>query len=217
MKEKAVLMENSDIKEWSETEIIPISALSHFLYCERQYALIHIEGIFIHNNLTAGGKIGHEFVDTENELIDHGLRKEMSLRLYSDRLGLSGIADLVEFPDGKPPFPVDYKHGRIASWRNHEAQLCAIALCLEEMLGTDVPEGAIYHLYSKKRHTVAFTPELRMQTMQMIDRIRSLAISQTLPAPQNGRKCRRCSLRPACQPEVQQHSEDHLFVPAELL
>lgn len=210
-------MENSDIKEWSETEIIPISALSHFIYCERQYALIHIEGIFIHNELTAGGKIDHEFVDTKNEFIDHGRRKETSLRLYSDRLGLSGIADLVEFPDGKPPFPVEYKHGRIAQWRNHEVQLCAIALCLEEMLGTAVPEGAIYYVYSKKRHTVVITPELRIQTMQMIDRIRSLAMSQMLPAAQYGRKCQRCSLRPACQPEVQQHSEDHLFVPAELL
>jgi len=210
-------MEDSKFKDWTDAEIIPISALSHYVYCPRQYALIHIEGVFVHNRLTMGGKIGHEVVDQEASFNDHGLRKETSLRVYSDALGLTGIADVVEFPSDGPPFPVDYKHGHKASWQNHEVQLCAIALCLEEMFDLNIPQGAIYHLYSKKRHTVNFSSELIAKTKQAIEEVRSLAVNQTLPAAQYSSKCDNCSLRSVCLPEFTKPQHQSIFVPMELL
>ncbi len=204
-------------KDWSDEEIIPISALSHFLYCPRQYALIHIDGIFIHNHLTVEGKIGHEYVDQPQILNDHGVRKETSLRVYSDRYGLSGIADVVEFPDSRAPFPIDYKHGGAASWKNHEVQLCAIALCLEEMMDAEIPTGAIYHLHSKKRHTVEFDLELRSRTLSLIEEIRALCRAQRLPEPLNNRKCHRCSLQSACLPGAMVERAANIFQPAELV
>jgi len=186
--------------EFTENEIIPISAISHHLYCPRQNALIHVEGVFLDNELTTGGNIGHEYVDEERSIRERGMRKETSLRVYSDRLGLSGIADIVEFPDRGPPFPIDYKHGRIASWENHEAQLCAIALCLEEMLNCSVPAGAIFHIQSKRRHEVAFTPELRATTLKSIDEIREVLTHSLMPRAVFSKKCNKCSLRPHCMP-----------------
>lgn len=204
-------------KEWQDEEIIPISALSHYQYCSRQYALIHVEGIFVHNDLTVGGKLGHEVVDEVRGYTDHGVRRETSLRVYSDVYGLSGIADVVEFPDGSPPFPIDYKHGKTASWKNHEVQLCAIALCLEEMLEVEVPAGAIYHLQSRKRRMVEFTDDLRKRTINLIDEIRDLVLMQRLPPPVYSRKCHRCSLLSVCQPEVASNHVEPIFEPVELL
>ncbi|MCB1327792.1 MAG: CRISPR-associated protein Cas4 [Leptospiraceae bacterium] len=198
--------------DWNENEIVPISAISHHLYCPRQNALIHVAGVFIENDLTASGRLGHAVVDTAEGSVDHGLRRETSLRVFSDDYGMAGIADLVEFPDGAPPFPVDYKHGRVASWLNHEAQLCAIGICLEEMLKTTVPAGAIYHLYSRKRHTVQFSEQLRVRTLAVVEEVRQILRRDLLPAAVYGPKCARCSLKPACLPEVVGRAVDGLFV-----
>lgn len=200
--------------EFTDNEIVPISAISHHLYCPRQNALIHTEGVFLDNDLTVSGNIGHTFVDEEKGYDDHGIRKETSLRVYSDRYGLSGIADIVEFPSKGPPFPIDYKNGRIASWKNQEAQLCAVAICLEEMLGVEVPTGAIYHVQSKKRHTVRFDEELRVITLTAVEEIRSALTSNTVPEARPGKICRRCSLQTLCLPMLGGHSTDDIFRPA---
>lgn len=103
------------MQEWSESQIVPISAISHHLYCPRQNALIHTEGVFSDNTLTTSGNIGHQFVDEEKSYIDHGLRKETSYRVFSEQYGISGIADIIEFPQNAPPLPIDYKNGKISS------------------------------------------------------------------------------------------------------
>lgn len=203
-------------REWAEDEVIAISALSHYLYCPRQYALIHIEGVFIDNHLTVGGSIGHSTVDRGREYAERGVPCESSMRVYSDELGLSGIADLVEFPEDGPPFPVEYKHGRIKSWTNHEVQLCAIALCIEEMLGVSIAAGAIYHIGSRRRRKVELGETLRRTTRVAIARIRALQTRRELPAPVFGAICRRCSLKPACQPEALAPPADELYQAAAL-
>jgi len=187
-------------REWDEFEIIPISALSHHLYCERQNALIHVEGVFRDNELTAQGNLGHARIDQQGSFVEHSVRKEGSLPVFSDRLGLRGVADLVEFDDAGVPYPVDYKNGRVARWTNLDAQLCAIALCLEEMFAIEVPEGAIFHLASRRRRDVRFGQDLRDRTLNAIEEIRTIFREQRLPPPVLDRRCKRCSLEPLCMP-----------------
>jgi CRISPR-associated exonuclease Cas4 len=194
------------LPNWNDAEIIPISALSHHLYCPRQNALIHVEGVFQDNEHTVSGNIGHSYIDEDRSVLDHGLRKETSLPVFSDLHGLNGIADLVEFPKNAPPFPVDYKNGRVQSWKNQEAQLCAVALCLEEMLGYEVPEGAIYHIHSRRRRSVRFDQNLRMLTLRTIDEIREVLTRRILPAPVYDRRCKRCSLASICMPQANPES-----------
>lgn len=186
---------------WTESQIIPISAISHHLYCPRQNALIHLEDVFSENELTTSGNIGHQVVDEEKSYVDHNLHKETSYRVFSDEYGISGIADIIEFPKGLPPFPIDYKNGKISSWENQEAQLCAIALCLEEMFSVSVPRGAIYHIFSKKRHEVEFNDSLRRLTIQTIEDIRNIFKNQILPEATYSKLCRNCSLFHFCQPK----------------
>lgn len=189
------------MKEWIESEIVPISAISHHLYCPRQNALIHTEGVFSDNELTVSGNIGHEFVDEERSYEDHGLKKETSFRVFSEELGISGIADIIEFPENLPPFPIDYKNGKIASWENQEAQLCAVALCLEEMFQAKVFYGAIYHIQSKKRHEVEFTEAMRDKTKRAIFEIRHNLVNNILPDAVYSKLCDRCSLYIHCLPK----------------
>lgn len=198
--------------DFTEEEIIPISAISHHLYCPRQNGLIHIEGVFADNERTVSGNLGHEVVDEEDGIEDHGLHKETSLRVYSDNLGLVGIADIVEFPASGSPFPIDYKNGRISSWTNHEAQLCAIALCLEEMLSCRIETGAIYHISSRKRHIVHFTEKLRGITIIAVEEIREVFINKRLPAVTSNRKlCHNCSLKELCLPDACHLNKFNLF------
>ncbi len=210
----AFASESNIMRDFTEKEIVPISAISHYLYCPRQNALIHTEGVFLDNDLTISGNIGHSFVDEEKSYEDHGVHKETSLRVYSERYGVSGIADIIEFPQNSAPFPIDYKNGRIASWKNQEAQLCAIALCLEEMLGTAVPSGAIYHIQSRKRHTVHFSEELRTLTIEAIEKIRAALLANSVPPAKPGKKCRRCSLQSLCLPTLSDAAIDAIFQPA---
>lgn len=189
------------MKEWLESQIVPISAISHHLYCPRQNALIHTEGVFSDNELTVSGNIGHEFVDEEKSYTDHGLKKETSYRVFSEEYGISGIADIIEFPEKLPPFPIDYKNGKIASWENQEAQLCAVAICLEEMFDCKIVYGAIYHIQSKKRHEVEFTESLRGKTKNAILEIRNNLMNNIVPDAKYSKLCDRCSLYEHCQPK----------------
>ena len=188
---------------WDDTEVldVPISAIEHFSYCPRQCALIHVEHTFEENVYTVRGRLSHERVDGGEAETRPGIRVLRALPLWSERLGLRGKADVVELRPGKPPFPVEYKVGRRRP-PHADLQLCAQALCLEEMLGTDVPEGAVYSHAECRRHPVQFTDELRRHTILLVGRIRDQLRRQALPPAVDDARCPPCSLVHACLPQV---------------
>ena len=141
-------------------------------------------------------------MDTPGYEVRHGVRVERALPLWSDRLGLIGKADLVEFhPDGTV-FPVEFKHGRKRQKTHDDIQLAAQALCLEDMLGRPVPQGAIFHASSHRRRAVDITPELRALVVDTAEAIGAMLTSGKLPSPVNDARCKECSLRDICQPEA---------------
>ena len=154
------------------------------------------------------GRLAHEGADTPGYETRAGVRVERALPLFSDTLGLSGKADIVEFhraveKGGKErPFPVEYKRGPRRKWVNDDVQLCAQALCLEEMLGVSVPAGAVFHAKTKRRRDVEFTPELRGQTLETIRRLRELMSAGKVPPPLLTPRCEGCSLHEVCMPEL---------------
>lgn len=185
-----------------ETSPIPLSALQHWAYCPRQCGLIHLEQSFADNLHTARGQAVHHLVDTPGYEMKAGVRVERALPLWSDRLGLIGKADLVEFhPDGVI-FPVEFKHGPKRQKVYDDLQLAAQALCLEDMLGRPVPRGAIYHASSRRRREVEITPALRQQVTETAEAIRTMLATGRLPPPVNDARCRECSLKELCQPEA---------------
>jgi len=181
---------------------VPLSALQHWVYCPRQCALIHLEQVFDDNIHTARGNAVHRLVDTPGYEIRSGVRVERALPLWSDRLGLIGKADLVEFYPDDSVFPVEFKHGHRRQKTHDDIQLAAQAMCLEDMLGRPVPRGAIYHASSHRRRDVAITPELRELVVQTADAIRAMLSAGTLPPPVFDARCRECSLKDICQPEA---------------
>jgi len=193
--------------EYPEDQWIPLSALNHLLYCPRRLALIYLEGTFRENVFTLEGRIAHQRVDQQSVWNrETGVREVRSLYLASRHLGLVGIADLVEFrpqADGiEIPYPVDYKRGRKRRWMNDDVQLCAQALCLEEMLDVNVPRGAIFHVKSRRRREVQFSRDLRQQTEETARRLHELLQSRQTPLARLSPRCHGCSLREACLPEV---------------
>jgi len=185
---------------WSDDELVLVSALEHWSYCPRQCGLIHLECVFDENVFTLRGRAAHQKVDEPNTRWENGVRIERALPLWSDRLGLTGKADVVEFhPDGRV-VPVEYKHGPRRKHRHDDLQLCAQALCLEEMLGVEIPTGAIYSHESRRRREVEVDAELRTDTEAAIAAIRAMQQSGDLPLPVNDARCPRCSLVDACAP-----------------
>lgn len=177
-----------------------LSAIEHYSYCPRQWALIHIEQQFAENVHTMRGQAAHEIVDEHSIKTEKGVRVERSLPLYSLTHNLVGRADVVEFhPDGTI-YPVEYKHGGKRAKAHDELQLAAQALCLEEMLGRPVPRGAIYHISSNQRREVEIDAPLRAQLLKALEEIRARESSGTLPPPVNDSRCRECSLNEICQP-----------------
>jgi CRISPR-associated exonuclease Cas4 len=186
----------------AELDQIPISALNHYAYCPRRCALIHVEQTFEENLYTLRGNHLHERTDQPDESgWEEGIRVERALPLWSKQLGLIGKADVVEFRS-ETPYPVEYKSGPNRQFDNDDLQLCAQALCLEEMTGHAVPRGAIYHHSSRKRREVECTPELRAQVVQSIQAIRRMLADKQLPPPVNDRRCTKCSLQESCMPSV---------------
>ena len=178
-----------------------LSALEHYGYCPRQCALIHREQTYDENIFTLQGNEVHERVDQPGAATSDGVRSEYSVPLWSASLGLVGKADLVEFRGGTP-YPVEYKHGPSRENNPADLQLCGQAMCLEEMLDVDVPEGAVYHFSSRRRREVAFTPELRFSVEQAIIEVRRILASDTLPSAPADARCHNCSLIESCLPFV---------------
>ena len=183
--------------------VVPLSALQHYSYCPRQCALIHVEQSFEENLYTLRGRAAHERVDEPESCLENGIRIERALPLYSERYGLAGKADLVEFlPDGTP-YPVEYKHGPRRTRIHDEIQLAGQAICLEEMTGRPVQEGAIYHHSSRRRRPVAITVELRERVMEIARAVREMLVQEQIPPPvEDRRRCRGCALVDLCQPDL---------------
>lgn len=185
----------------------PLSALNDLLFCARRCFLHRVEGLWTENVHTASGSLDHKRVHTPRDAEESPFRIARGLRLVSHRLRLVGVADVVEFhPDpaggADVPFPVEYKRGRRRRWDNDEAQLCAQALCLEEMLGVAVHGGAIFHIKSRRRREMAFDAALRRQTEEAAARLHQLLASGSTPAPIVHPKCRQCSVNALCLPDL---------------
>lgn len=190
-----------------EDALIPLSALQHYLFCPRQCALIHVEGLWAEDGATAEGRLLHERVDAGRPETRPGVRVARGLAIRSLALGVAGKADAVEFHQeprsGTPPrpFPVEYKRGKPKAHRADEVQLCAQALCLEEMFGVEVPEGALFYGATRRRQPVAFYAALRALTAETAAAARAMIAAARTPPPVCMPACRRCSLEPLCQPE----------------
>jgi len=186
-------------------DCLPISGLQHLLFCERQCALIHVEQAWSENHLTVEGRHLHEKVDKPGSQERRGVRITRRLPLRSDRLKLTGFADVVEFhaaAGGEVPFPVEYKRGNRKKWRHDEVQLCAQAMCLEEMSGVPVPRGALFYGASRRRLDVALDDGLRAATEAAAARFHQLMRDSITPPPVLLPKCQSCSLRSTCMPEL---------------
>jgi len=207
-------------------DAIPLSALQHWAYCPRQCALIHIEQAFDDNLHTLRGNALHTQVDQPGLQTERGRRVERALPLWHDGLGLIGKADVVEFLADGTPYPVEYKQGS----RNKAAgiaacddlQLAAQAMCLQEMTGLAVPEGAIFYASSKRRRVVPITDALRSEVAATRSAVATQLISGRLPPPLSGelaqQRCKPCSLLDRCQPQAMQspafvHARQRLFEP----
>jgi CRISPR-associated exonuclease Cas4 len=186
----------------SERDLLPISALQHLLFCDRQCALIHLERLWAENRLTAEGRLLHKRVHEADDELRQGIRTVRGLELTSHRLGLYGIADVVEFSHDTPAKPIEYKRGKPKAHAADEVQLCAQALCLEEMLGQDVPAGAIFYGKARRHLAVAFDAGLRAKTEATVDRLHALISNGVTPKVQREPKCARCSLLNLCMPDV---------------
>ncbi len=180
-------------------EHIPISALQHWRICPRQCALIHLAGVWTENRLTAEGRALHDRVHRQEDESRAGVRRVTGLTLVSDTLGLIGQADVVEFREGAPPFPVEYKRGRPKNDGSDALQLCAQALCLEEMLGTAIPAGALFYGTIRRRKEISFDAGLRQQVTDTAAAIRAMLESETLPPVRECPHCTGCSLREYCR------------------
>lgn len=186
---------------------IPISALQHAVYCLRQAALIHIERLWEENRFTAEGRVLHDVAHEAGERKGRrGARRVTALPVACRRLNIAGIADLVEFRAGdvgETAFPVEYKRGKPKLHRADEVQLCAQALCLEEMTGRPVPEGALFYGETKRRLVVPFDAELRRFTEETALAFGALvAQGQTPPPVWRASRCRACSLIDLCRPKA---------------
>jgi len=194
-----------------DDDLLPLSALQHLAFCPRRCALIHGGREWAENRLTAEGRILHEAADSGETETRGDLRIARSLPLACRRLGLVGIADVVEFrreaaPGGGDiwrPFPVEYKRGRAQSLEADSIQLCAQGLCLEEMLNTPVPEGALFYGKPRRRRAVAFDAALRRRVEDLAHRLREVLASPRLPPPlADDPRCGSCSLLDICAPAL---------------
>lgn len=184
----------------SSDDAVPISALQHYIYCPRQCALIHLEQTYDENLYTLRGNRVHERVDEPEYELVAGVRVERALPLYSEALGLTGRADVVEFLADGTPYPVEYKAGARKLKEADDVQLCAQAMCLEDMLDCEVGEGSLYYNRTRRRRIVSFDEKLRDTVSATAEAIRQLYHQATLPEPVADERCPNCSLIDACMP-----------------
>ena len=199
----------------NEEDYLQLSGIQHFAFCRRQWALIHIEQDWAENFLTTEGDLLHERAHDQNLQEKRGpVLTVRGLRISSAVLGLSGICDVVEFPETPGgislhghrgtymPYPVEYKRGRSKTDDCDRVQLCAEAICLEEMLACQIPSGALYYGAARRREAVEFTPELRENVQHLADEMHQYYRRQYIPKVRTGSFCRACSLQDICIPKL---------------
>jgi CRISPR-associated exonuclease Cas4 len=201
-------------------EPLALSLLNDFLYCPRRAALKAVEGWRGANQHTVRGQIAHEHADLPGYEVAKGVTVLRALPVWSERLGLSGKCDVVEAGkaesgkqkaemESEPPHvgcytslaPIEYKKGKRRAFENDDAQVCAQALCLEEMFGVAVEHGAVFHAASKRRREVEFTPALRKLTEDAVGELHQLVASGRVPAAIFRPACEECSLFEICLPK----------------
>lgn len=206
--------------EYPEDDYLALSGIQHFVFCRRQWALIAIEGLWEDNDLTLEGDYLHERAhDPDLDGMAKGAFLSRAMPVHSRRLGLSGACDMVEFrpaEDGVPltgkrglfrPLPVEYKRGRSKADDCDRAQLCAQAMCLEEMLCIAIPEGAVYYAQTRHRESVAFTPELRALVEKTAQEMHALIKKEYTPRAKQTKACESCSLKDDCLPTLSKTPE----------
>jgi CRISPR-associated exonuclease Cas4 len=197
---------------YTEDDLLPLSGLQHLLFCERQCALIHVEQMWDENLFTAEGRIMHERIHEASRESRGDVRIEFGMPLRSLRLGLIGKADVVEFhrksasQNAKStewlPFPIEYKRGKPKKDNCDKVQLCAQALCLEEMLDVEIPCGALFYGKTLRRIDVNFDNTLRQETENAANRLHKLIKSGKTPNPVYTTKCKSCSFFHVCLPKT---------------
>jgi CRISPR-associated exonuclease Cas4 len=190
-----------------DADLIALSALQHLQYCPRQCALIHVEQVWAENTATAEGRIVHDRVHAVESEVRRGVRTVTGMPLRSARLGVSGIADVVELhrrPDGGwRPYPVEHKRGRPKAHRADEVQLCAQAMALEEMFDTEIAEGALFYGQPRRRSVIVLDAELRILTEAVAAATRDLVAAGRTPRMNYDKKrCDACSLIEICRPRT---------------
>ncbi len=190
---------------FEEEDLIMLSALQHYIFCERQCALIHIEQVWAENRLTAEGRIMHERVHEEGNESRGDVRIARGVPLRSLGLGIVGMADVVEFHrvdrNHWQPFPVEYKRGKPKTDDSDKIQLCAQAICLEEMLSVAVPRGALFYGRTRRRFDVLFDDSLRIEVNETAKSVHELIASGITPPAVYEKRCESCSLLGECMPK----------------
>ncbi|NLB68151.1 MAG: CRISPR-associated protein Cas4 [Lentisphaerae bacterium] len=222
---------------YPDDQLIQLSALQHLIFCERQFALIHIEQVWDENRLTAEGRVLHESVDQAGSESRRDVRQATAVRIKSHRLGLIGMMDMLEFhrasnadtPDISSlavrlprsadlwiPFPVEYKRGKPKDHRADEVQLCAQAICLEEMLNVEIKHGALFYGQPRRRADVTFDSTLRNLTAAAAQHAHELIAQGTTPVANYTPKCRSCSMNDSCQPQVKPNNSAKAWLDKEI-
>lgn len=190
---------------YTEDDFIMISALQHYVYCPRQCGLIHVDDVWHENVFTVRGNILHEKVDTDTYETRGTLKTVRGLRIHSFKYGIVGRCDVVEFKEviGKEEvMPVEFKAGEPKDDISDKVQLCAQALCLEEMLNTTIKQGAFFYGKIRRRNVVVIDNELRSQTENIIASVREIVSTKIIPSAEYAAKCRNCSIESICQPKA---------------
>jgi CRISPR-associated exonuclease Cas4 len=190
---------------YTEDDFIMISALQHYVYCPRQCGLIHVDDVWRENLFTTRGNILHEKVDTDTYETRGSIKTVRGLRIHSFRLGITGRCDVVEFfktGNGEDVMPVEFKSGEPKEDISDKVQLCAQALCLEEMLDIKITRGAFFYAKIRRRNVIEIDNELRSQTDNIINSVREIVAKKLVPSAEYTVKCRNCSLQDICQPKA---------------
>lgn len=199
-------LNNKNDKVYPESDFQQLSGLQHLAFCPRQWALIHLEGLWQENVLTAEGRQMHDRAHEGDDESRGDKKIVRGLRIHSFRLGLSGMTDVVEFyrDQERPwqPFPVEYKHGKPKPDSCDEVQLCAQALCLEEMLDVPIEKGTIYYGKPRRRQEIEFNGQLRAETETLAFKLHAMANAGVTPAAVYTKACESCSLINQCLPKI---------------
>ena len=188
---------------FAEDQLLPLSALQHWLFCPRQCGLIHLEQVWAENKFTAEGQVLHQKAHDGADESKAGVRITRSLPVRSFTLGISGQCDIVEFHGDGIVNPVEYKRGKPKSHRADEVQLCAQALCIEEMLGVSIPSGCLFYGENRRRTLIEFDGSLRQLVAETAGALHAMIDSRMTPlAEYAAPRCDSCSLIDLCQPKA---------------